>query len=181
MSRVLGPHLRRSLRSSWQMMPIGFMFGLGLETASEVALLSLTAEGASKGTLPLGALLALPLLFAAGMILFDTIDSIAMVYVYASTADATQHRMRLNLAMTAITATIATAIGFVYLCKVLVNETGMDALSPAASLSAHFETFGYIIIVIYAVVWASAVVAIRRLGRESEVVTEAHLNPMNTP
>ena len=181
MSRLLGPLLSRNLRSSWQMMPIGFLFGLGLETASEVALLSLSAEGAASGTLPFGALIALPLLFAAGMSLFDTIDSIAMVHVYASTADATQQRIGLNIVMTAITAAIATVIGVVYLAEVFVREAGITALAPIASLSAHFETFGYVIVSIYAVVWASAFLVIRRATRIGSPAADAHLNPTSAP
>ena len=181
MSRLLGPLLTRNLRSSWQMMPIGFLFGLGLETASEVALLSLSAEGAASGTLPFGALIALPLLFAAGMSLFDTIDSIAMVHVYASTADATQQRVGLNVVMTAITAAIATIIGVVYLAAVLVREAGMSILAPVASLSSHFETFGYVIVSIYAVVWASAFLVIRRATRSGSPAPAAHLNPTSAP
>lgn len=181
MSRLLGSRLNRNLRSSWQMLPIGFLFGLGLETASEVALLSLAAEGAARGALPFGALIALPLLFAAGMSLFDTLDSIAMVHVYASTTDATQQRVGLNLAMTAITAAIASIIGVVYLAEVLVREAGLVALTPVASLSAHFETFGYIIVSIYAVVWVIALLVIRRSGRSSANASGARLNPMSTP
>jgi high-affinity nickel-transport protein len=181
MSRMLGPLLTRNLRSSWQMMPIGFIFGLGLETASEVALLSLSAEAAASGALPFGALIALPLLFAAGMSLFDTIDSIAMVHVYASTADATQQRIGLNVVMTAITAAIATVIGLVYLAEVFVREAGITALAPVASLSSHFEAFGYVIVSIYAVVWASAFVVIRRATRTNSPAATAHLNPTSVP
>ena len=181
MSRLLGPRLTRNLRSSWQMLPIGFLFGLGLETASEVALLSLSAEGAARGTLPFGALIALPLLFAAGMSLFDTIDSIAMVQVYALTADATQQRIGLNVVMTAITAAIATVIGLVYLAEVFVREAGITALAPVASLSNHFETFGYVIVSIYAVVWTSALVVIRRATRTGSPSSAARLNPTSAP
>ena len=181
MSRLLGARLNRNLRSSWQMLPIGFLFGLGLETASEVALLTLSAEGASSGALPFGALIALPLLFAAGMSLFDTIDSIAMVHVYASTTDATQQRIGLNLVMTAVTAAIATIIGVVYLSEVLVREAGLTVLTPVASLSAHFETFGYIIVSIYAVIWASALLVIRRAGRAAATTSGARLNPTSAP
>jgi high-affinity nickel-transport protein len=181
MFRLLGSRINRNLRSSWQMLPIGFLFGLGLETASEVALLGLSAVGAAHGELPFGALLALPLLFAAGMCMFDTFDSIAMVHVYASTTDATHQRIGLNLVMTAITAAIASLIGVVYLAEVLVREAGLDALEPVASLSAHFETFGYVIVSIYAVIWVIALLVIGRSGRSPAKPPASRPNPISTP
>lgn len=181
MFRLLGPRFTRNLKSSWQMMPIGFIFGLGLETASEVALLGLSAAGAASGTLPFGALIALPLLFAAGMVLFDTINSIAMVHVYASTGSKSKQRIGLNVVMTAITAAIATAIGLVYLAEVFVREAGITAFAPVASLSGHFETFGYVIVSIYTVVWASAFLVIRRSTRTGSPSPRAHLNPTSAP
>src|SRR5258708_8740015 len=76
MNRILGKRARALIRSSWHMYPVGLLFGLGLETASEVTLLSLSASTAASGALPALAALTLPLLFAAGLLPVDTCDSL---------------------------------------------------------------------------------------------------------
>ncbi|MDQ1306230.1 MAG: nickel/cobalt transporter (NiCoT) family protein, partial [Actinomycetota bacterium] len=84
-SRLLGTRAQSAVISSWRLFPIGFLFGLGLETASEVALLAVTASSAASGSASLSGLLALPLLFAAGMSLFDTGNSLLVSRLYWTT------------------------------------------------------------------------------------------------
>jgi len=159
---LLGSSFRKRLTATWQMFPIGFVFGLGLGTASEVALLGMSASVASSGSVPVLALLILPVLFAAGMTLCDSADSIAMVNVYARSASPASGRRSLNRIMTGMTAAIALFVGFVYLAQVL--ETGFDvhALSAVARVADHFEVMGYAIVAAYSSVWLIALGASRR-------------------
>ena len=81
LNRLFGGRLKRLVNHSWQMYPLGILFGLGFDTASEVGLLAMTA-GASAGDLPVGAVLSLPILFAAGMTAMDTTDGVLMTKAY---------------------------------------------------------------------------------------------------
>lgn len=143
------------------MFPIGFVFGLGLGTASEVALLGISASASSSGSVPFVAMLTLPLLFAAGMTLFDTADSIAMVNLYAGSASRTSGPNTLNRTMTGLTAAIALLVGTVYLGQVLETELGIHSLAALAGISEHFEIMGYVIVASYSSIWAIALVASR--------------------
>src|SRR5206468_4074125 len=81
LNRLFGGRLKRLINHSWQMYPLGILFGLGFDTASEVGLLAITA-GASAAHLPVGAVLSLPILFAAGMTAMDTTDGVLMTKAY---------------------------------------------------------------------------------------------------
>ena len=168
LARLLGGKTMNRLQSSWQMFPIGFIVGLGLETASEVTLLSLSAAGAAEGQLPIGAILALPLLFAAGMTLCDSIDSVTMVHAYSSASTTAHDRLFFNILMTAITATIATFVGAIYLSQVLVDEVGIRVLEPIAQINERFEVLGYVIVSVYLVVWVCAFWVWRRSKKRAE-------------
>jgi len=97
------------------MYPVGILFGLGLETASEVTLLALSASAASAGGLPLLAVLSLPLLFAAGMSACDTADSLLMSRAYSWAFNRPARRLYYNMASTAMTVVVAGFIASVYL------------------------------------------------------------------
>lgn len=110
-SRLLGGPLRRWVTSGWRMYPVGFLFGLGFDTASEVALLALTA-GATAGGLPVAATLSLPLLFAAAMSAVDTIDGVLMTRAYrwaAVDAGWCWHWQRLMTGLSVISAFVTAA------------------------------------------------------------------------
>jgi nickel/cobalt transporter (NiCoT) family protein len=154
LSRLFGSRLQSSVTASWRMFPIGFVFGLGLETASEIALLGLSATAAVSGTMPLMSLLALPILFAAGMTLFDTLNSLLMVSVYGSNRTQPRRRLTFNMVMTLLTACIAIAVGLIYAAGLLVSQFGIAFLTPLAEVSQHFELVGYVIVVAYGTVWA---------------------------
>ena len=155
-SRLFGRRMSSALTSSSQMFPVGFVFGLGLGTASEVALLGLSATAAMSGSVSLLGLLALPVLFAAGMALFDTANSLMMVHMYSSTTQ-NLRRFRFNLATTLVTGLIGIGVGAVYLAGLLVDQGHVDALAPLASVADHFEVIGYAIVTAYLVVWITTV------------------------
>ena len=152
-SRLLGTQAQAAVTSSWRLFPIGFLFGLGLETASEVALLAVAASSAMSGAVSLAALLALPLLFAAGMVMFDTANSLLVSRLYWTTEQTDVRRVGFNVAMTAVTAAIGLVIGAVYLAGVLSERTPFAALSGIASVSDHFEALGFLLVGVYLVVW----------------------------
>jgi len=168
MHSLFGDSFRKRLTATWQMFPIGFVFGLGLGTASEVALLGMSASVASSGSVPLLAMLTLPVLFAAGMTLCDTADSIAMVNVYARSASPASGRRSLNRIMTGMTAAVALFVGFVYLAQVLEAEFGVHSLSAVAQVADHFEAMGYAIVAAYSTVWLIALGASRRQSQTVE-------------
>lgn len=161
LNRLLGGRARTFIRSSWHMYPVGVLMGLGLETASEITLLSLSASTAVSGTVPLVAVLSLPLLFAAGMSAFDTADSLLMTRAYSWAYRNPARTLYYNIATTAVTVVIAGFIASVYVADVLVNYLGLDALSGYASLADRFEVFGYAIAGVFLLTWGGAVLVWR--------------------
>src|SRR5260370_26449036 len=105
MSRIFG-RLFRVIRHSWQMYPIGFLFGLGFDTASEVAILAISAGAAAKG-LPFVAVIALPLIFAAGVSLMDTADGAFMAKAYSWAFTSPIRNVFYTLTMTSLSVFVA--------------------------------------------------------------------------
>lgn len=165
LNRMLGRRARGLIRSSWHMYPVGILFGLGLETASEVTLLALSAGTAAQGGLPALAVLTLPLLFAAGMTACDTADSLLMSRAYSWAHRSPARRLYYNAATTGMTVVVAAFIASVYLAGLLAEATGLGGpLAAYASLAEHFEVLGYAIVGAFAAVWALAALVWRLSG-----------------
>ncbi|MFE7423722.1 HoxN/HupN/NixA family nickel/cobalt transporter [Rhodococcus sp. NPDC057529] len=158
-NRVLGSRARNLIKSSWHMAPLGFLFGLGLETASEVTLLALSAATAVNGGMSIAAVLTLPLLFAAGMSMMDTADSLIMTRAYSWAYRSPGRRLYYNLSTTAMTVVIGAFVASVYLAGALTDHFGMTWhwVSWYGSLANHFELFGYLIAGMFVVAWLAAV------------------------
>jgi high-affinity nickel-transport protein len=181
MTRLLGSRLSGRIHSGWQMVPVGFVFGLGMETASEVALLGLSATAGSQG-MPWWSLLVLPLLFAAGMALFDTLDSLMMTHLYTSDAASAGVRRTFNVAVTGLTAAIALGVGAVYAADVLRSGLGLDLLAPVAGLSAYFQEFGFVIVAIYVALWLTLIIRSRATSAvRSAAMVSASSSPTSAP
>lgn len=166
MNRILGSRVRNLIRSSWHMAPVGFLFGLGLETASEVTLLALSASTASAGGLPVLAVLTLPLLFAAGMSMMDTADSLIMARAYSWAYRSPGRRLYYNLATTGITVVVGFFVATVYLAGALADHLGVRSLRGYGNLADHFELLGYLIVGMFVLSWTAAVLLWRfRYGR----------------
>jgi nickel/cobalt transporter (NiCoT) family protein len=163
-NRIAGARFRSMIKHSWHMFPVGLLMGLGLETASEITLLALSASSAAGGALSVLAVLSLPLLFAAGMSTFDTADSLIMTRLYSWSYRDPARTLFFNIATTAMTVFIAGFIATVYLADVLAEHAGLTFLSGYASLSNSFEFFGYGIAAIFAITWGSALVIWKRRG-----------------
>ena len=168
-NRFAGGRFRSMIKHSWHMYPVGLLMGLGLETASEVTLLALSASAAAGGALSVLAVLSLPLLFAAGMSTFDTADSLIMTRLYSWSYRDPARTLFFNIATTAMTVFIAGFIASVYLADVLAEYAGLAFLSGYASLSENFEFFGYGIAAIFATTWVGALVFWKRYGRIAAV------------
>src|SRR6185436_3113286 len=110
---------------SWQMYPLGLLFGLGFDTASEIALLALTA-GAAAGDLPIAAILALPILFTAGMTAMDTTDGVLMTKAYDWAFVNPLRRLFYNVTITTLSIVVALAIGTIELMQVAIRTLELD-------------------------------------------------------
>jgi high-affinity nickel-transport protein len=167
MNRILGNRARGLIRSSWHMYPVGLLFGLGLETASEVTLLSLSASTAASGALPALAALTLPVLFAAGMSAFDTCDSVLMARAYSWAFSHPARRLYYSVATTGMTVVVAAFVGSVYLAGLLARELHVTGVVAAyAAIGDHFELLGYFIVAIFVLAWAGAALTWRLAGFE---------------
>ena len=163
LNRLYGGRLRTLLTRSWQMYPLGLLLGVGFDTASEVALLAMTA-GASMGNIPLAAVISLPLLFAAGMTLMDTTDGVLMSKAYRWAFVNPLRKIFYNVATTSLSIAVALLIGTIELLQVLVNMLDLRGRFVEFVSGLDFGVLGYAIVGLLCLAWASSV-AIWKLGR----------------
>jgi high-affinity nickel-transport protein len=147
----LTQRLGRRITKPWHMYPLGLLFGLGFDTATEIALLVLAA-GAAFGALPFYAILCLPILFAAGMSLLDTIDGAFMSFAYGWAFQKPVRKLYYNLTVTGLSVAVALGIGTI------------ELLSVAGLAEIDLNAIGYIVVALFAVTWVVAL-AVWRFGR----------------
>ena len=164
MNRILGSRFRNWLTSSWQMYPVGVLFGLGFDTASEVALLAITAGAATAtsstgDTLPFWGIVALPVLFAAGMSLMDTTDGVMMSKAYSWAFDHPLRKMYYNMTTTGLSVFVALLVGTVEYLQVISTHLGWDdgGFFYWLNNTLDFETLGYVIVATFLVAWLGSV------------------------
>jgi high-affinity nickel-transport protein len=133
------------------MYPLGLLFGLGFDTATEVALLFLAA-GAAFGGLPAYAILCLPILFAAGMSLLDTLDGAFMAFAYGWAFAKPVRKLYYNLTVTGLSVAVALGIG------------SLELLSALGVTTIGLDNVGYAVVGLFALTWLVAV-GVWRLGR----------------
>jgi high-affinity nickel-transport protein len=157
------------MRHSWQMLPLGFLFGLGFETATEVVLLGMSAEQASHG-MSLLPILLFPAMFAAGMTLVDTTDGALMMGAYGWAFIKPVRKLYYNIIVTLTSAAVAFLVGGVEALG-LINDhwrfTG-GFWSAVASMNSHFGTLGYAVIGLFILCWLVSM-GVYRLGRFDEI------------
>jgi len=165
MNRILGSRWRRFISDSWHMYPVGFLFGLGFETASEVGLLALTAAAATSGQhgthaspLPILAVLALPLLFTAGMSLMDTTDGVFMAKAYDWAFRNPLRKVYYNMATVGLGVFVASAVGTVEYLQVLSSHANWNGPFWDWLNSLDFEVLGYLIVATFILVWIGSMV-----------------------
>jgi high-affinity nickel-transport protein len=154
MMRFFGP-IARSIDTPWKMYPLGVLFGLGFDTFTEVAFLVLAGTAVAAG-LPLWAILSLPILFAAGMSLLDTIDGSFMNFAYGWAFSKPVRKVYYNIAITGLSVFVAFYIGTLELLQVLQAQLHLHG--GLWNYAAHFNinTAGFTIVGIFVAVWASA-------------------------
>jgi high-affinity nickel-transport protein len=148
-------HLFRVITASWQMYPIGFLFGLGFDTASEVALLAISAGAASQG-LPFAAVISLPLIFAAGMSLMDTTDGAFMAKAYSWAFSNPVRKLFYNMTMTGLSVFVALFVGLVELAQILIRVAGLDGTPWDTIASLDLGSLGFIIVGSFIIAWIVA-------------------------
>jgi nickel/cobalt transporter (NiCoT) family protein len=162
MNRFLGG-LTRSIRKAWHIYPVGVLFGLGFDTATEVGLLVL-AGGAAAFNLPFYAILILPILFAAGMCLMDTIDGVFMNAAYGWAFARPVRKVFYNITITAISIAVALIIGTIELIGVLADQAEITSGPLAAIAGIPLDYAGYGIVGLFVVSWLVAI-TVWRFGR----------------
>jgi len=160
--------LFRLVSSSWHMYPVGMLFGLGFDTATEIGLFGISAAQASSG-LSIGSILIFPALFAAGMSLADMADGLLMVGAYGWAFAKPVRKLYYNLTVTFISILVALIVGGIETLGLIANE--MNLTGPfwnlVAALNGSFGKLGYLVVAVFAVSWfvSIAVYRVRRYDR----------------
>ena len=159
---------KKGFDKSWQLYPVGVLFGLGFDTATEVALLALSATaavGTVGGTLPPLAIIALPLIFAAGMSLMDSLDGIFMTKAYAWAFTSPLRKIYYNLTTTGLSIFVAFVIGTIQLVGVLSEKTSIAKYQPFTAIAEiDLNRVGYFIVASFVAAWLLSVL-IWKFGR----------------
>ena len=162
MNRFFGP-LARRIDTPWKMYPIGVLFGLGFDTATEVALLVLSGTAVASG-LPFYAILSLPILFAAGMSLFDTLDGCFMNFAYGWAFARPIRKVYYNITITGLSVAAAFLIGTIELLGLLPSEINLQGAFWNFMANFNINTAGFIIVGMFVVTWILAL-SIWHFGR----------------
>ncbi len=162
MNRFFGPLARRA-DAPWKMYPIGVLFGLGFDTATEVALLLLAGTAVVSG-LPFYAVLSLPLLFAAGMCLFDTMDGCFMNFAYDWAFARPIRKVYYNLTITGLSVFVAVFIGTIEILGLIAQEANLSGGFWSFMQTFNINTAGFVIVGMFVVTWAVAL-SIWHFGR----------------
>ncbi len=144
-----------SITKSWQMYPLGVLFGLGFDTATEIALLA-TAGSAAAGGLPWYAILCLPILFASGMSLLDTIDGAFMNFAYGWAFSKPVRKIFYNITITALSVVVALVIGLIELTAVFSDKLSLTGFPFDNISNLDLNYVGYAIVALFVLTWAIA-------------------------
>lgn len=164
MNRILG-RATRSITRPGQMFPVGMVLGLGFDTATEVTLMVMAGSGAAAG-LPWYAIVCLPLLFAAGMSLFDTLDGTFMNFAYQWAFSNPVRKVFYNLTITGLSIAVAFVIGTIELVGVLHDKLDLSDPVTGWVSGLSLDNVGFVIVGLFVVVWAAAIGYWRLAGVE---------------
>jgi high-affinity nickel-transport protein len=165
LNRVLS-RATRAVTKPWQMYPIGLLFGLGFDTATEISLLVL-AGGAAAFALPWYAILTLPVLFAAGMSLLDSIDGAFMNFAYGWAFAKPVRKVYYNLTITGLSVAVALVIGTIELVSIVTDKLGITTGPLAAIGGLDLNVVGFVIVGLFVATWLIALL-VWRYGRIEE-------------
>lgn len=161
MGRIFRP-LFRMISRPWQMYPVGVLFGLGFDTATEVALLGISAAAAAKG-LSMVAMAVFPVLFTAGMTLVDTTDGILMVGAYGWAFMKPIRKLYYNLTITFVSVIVALLVGGIEAIALLKDQLNLTGgfWDFIGTLNDNFGALGFVIIGVFALSWIGSVIIYR--------------------
>jgi len=168
LSRLFRP-MFNLIQASWHMYPLGLLFGLGFDTATEIGLLGISAAEASKG-LSLASILVFPVLFAAGMSLIDSTDNILMLGAYGWAFVKPIRKIYYNMTITAVSVVVAFAVGGIEALGLLAGQLHLSGAfwQWIARLNDNFGVLGYAIIALFGLSWILSL-AIYRWRRFDEI------------
>jgi len=169
MNRYFRP-LFKIVEKPWHIYPIGVLFGLGFDTATELALIAISVGIGVSSSVPLWMILVLPYMFTCGMVLVDTTDGVTMRMAYGWAFLNPIRKIYYNLTVTVISVLVALAIGTVELLQVLAAELGLTGPWWQWLSGLDFETVGFMIIIIFLASWLISV-AVWKSKRLDEVHT----------
>ncbi len=152
--RFFGPIARR-IDKSWKMYPLGILFGLGFDTATEIGLLVLAGSSVIAG-LPWWAIISLPLFFAGGMSLLDTIDGSFMNFAYGWAFSKPVRKVYYNIIITGLSVAVALFVGGLELCQVFANQLNLTGGFWDYAQAFNLNSAGYFIVGAFVVVWTIA-------------------------
>ena len=175
LARIFRPLFRMVSRSR-QMFPIGFLFGLGFDTATEISLFTVAASQASGG-MTFGTVMIFPALFTAGMTLVDTTDSVLMVGAYGWAFLNPIRKIWYNLTITAISVVVALLIGGIEALGLVADKLGLEGAfwQTIGDLNGGLANFGYLVVGVFLASWALSYLIYRWRGFDQPVVERACL------
>ncbi len=162
-------NLFRLIEHGWQMYPVGFLFGLGFDTATEVGLLGISATEATRG-LPIWSILVFPTLFMAGMALIDTTDSILMLGAYGWAFVKPIRKLYYNMTITFVSVLVALLIGGIEALGLIGDHLQIHGAvwDLIGSLNSNFGVLGFVIIGVFVASWCVSI-TIYRMNRYDEI------------
>jgi high-affinity nickel-transport protein len=177
MGRFFKP-LVRMIGQSWQMYPLGLLFGLGFDTATEVGLLGIAALEAGKG-LPIADILIFPLLFTVGMSLLDTTDGILMLGAYGWAFLKPMRKLYYNMNVTLVSVVVAVLVGGIEVLSILQSQFDLQGgfWTAVGGISDNFGVLGFAIIGIFVVSWLVSMIVYRLRGYDEIEVRVATSTP----
>jgi nickel/cobalt transporter (NiCoT) family protein len=174
LGRVFGGAYRL-IDASWKLLPLGALFGLGFDTATEIGLLALAA-GVASHAVGFLAVLSLPVLFAAGMSLMDTLDGAFMCRAYGWAFTSPARKAYYNVTVTALSVLVALSVGAVELLQLAASGLGLSGGAWSWLDALNMQTLGYAVAAGFALVWAASV-AVWKLGRMEQRLEAARVPP----
>ena len=163
MNRLFIARFARLITKSWHMYPLGVLFGLGFDTATEVGLLAIAA-GVATNHVPMLAVLSLPILFAAGMTLMDTADGAFMSHAYGWAFSNPVRRIYYNITVTSLSVAVALAVGSIELLQVFAAKLALEGGIWDWLDALDFGTLGYFVVALFVLTWLLSV-AVWKLRR----------------
>jgi high-affinity nickel-transport protein len=177
LARIFRP-LFRMITRSWQMFPVGFLFGLGFDTATEISLFAVAASQASGGA-SFGTVMIFPALFTAGMTLVDTTDSVFMVGAYGWAFLNPVRKIWYNLTITAMSVVVALVIGGIEALGLVGDKLGLEGTfwNAIGDLNEGLGNFGYLILGVFLLCWALSYLIYRWRGLDRPLPVRAWAEP----